>query len=36
MPTRAHAAVMEAVAGSAVRGVFMEKPICRTLRKRTR
>lgn len=32
VPTRAHATVMEAVANSSVRGVFMEKPICRTLR----
>ena len=32
VPTRAHAEVMQAVAASSVRGVFMEKPICRTLR----
>lgn len=32
VPTRAHAEVMAAIAGSGVRGVFMEKPICRTLR----
>lgn len=32
VPTRAHAAVMEAVAASGVRGVFMEKPVAQTLR----
>ncbi|MGH2617891.1 MAG: Gfo/Idh/MocA family protein [Thermomicrobiales bacterium] len=32
VPTRAHAEVMAAVADKGVRGVFMEKPICRTLR----
>jgi predicted dehydrogenase len=32
VPTRAHAAVMEAVADSGVRGVLMEKPIGQTLR----
>lgn len=32
VPTRVHAEVMMAVAGSGVRGVFMEKPIARTLR----
>jgi predicted dehydrogenase len=32
VPTRAHAEVMEAVVASGVRGVFMEKPIGRTLR----
>jgi predicted dehydrogenase len=32
VPTRAHAEVMEAIATSGVRGVFMEKPIGRTLR----
>jgi predicted dehydrogenase len=32
VPTRAHAEVMEAIAGSGVRGVFMEKPLARTLR----
>jgi predicted dehydrogenase len=32
VPTRAHAEVMEAVAESGVRGVFMEKPIAQTLR----
>jgi predicted dehydrogenase len=32
VPTRAHAEVMAAVAASGVRGVFMEKPIGRTLR----
>lgn len=32
VPTRAHAEVMAAVAGSGVRGVFMEKPVAQTLR----
>jgi len=32
VPTRAHAQVMSAIAASDVRGVFMEKPIGRTLR----
>jgi predicted dehydrogenase len=32
VPTRAHAEVMAAIATSGARGVFMEKPICRTLR----
>ena len=32
VPTRAHADVMEAIAASGVRGVYMEKPISRTLR----
>ena len=32
VPTRAHAQVMSAIATSDVRGVFMEKPIGRTLR----
>jgi predicted dehydrogenase len=32
VPTRVHAEVMDAVVTSGVRGVFLEKPICRTLR----
>ncbi len=32
VPTRAHAQVLSAIASSGVRGVFMEKPIGRTLR----